>query len=422
MKKSKMVQVATSSVVKQLGCGSAISRQYSALQGRHSMTVLRPGMTYCQWRYLKRTVMPCGTLTKGFSNQSQSASQIVKLQERDSMKDVFERYHVLLCDSSFGPASIISFTSALCSSVYADLSWLPWLHRDNHIISYMQILMNGKTEELLAKPLYSQDHFEDIYNHIDQNFTEIPDGDCPSVLASLIYSGLDLKDPLVVKLLHRCYDAVPNLSVAQVRDSTHVLQSLGNRDFVFAGKLVSRLNELLGDEPQHVQFAIQDLCLANPVLAAYMSKEMVEKCVAAMLFKVQEKYPDLDIPTIGSCLRYVRKMGYRADRENLNKIKTLARASLDNIRDFNLLQSQHVAEIGHNAKRLGCYTGDIVDRLQARSLQLLRDPDSNLTVADVTNLLFAFSRDSSPAILKVNIVLFMKKPYCKVLYRRCRHT
>lgn len=320
----------------------------------------------------------------------------------ESMDDVFERYLMLLEEGNFKPESFADFSSSLCSAVYAGLGWLPWLHSDNHIISFMQILMNRRTENLLREPLYNHRHFQSIYNHIDQNVSQIPRKDCPLVLLTLIYSGLDQEDLLVTKLLGQCYEAVPELDIAQLRDLTHVLQSLGGRDFLLAEKIISRMDEIFRSHPQDIQFEIRDLCVSNPVLAAYMSTELVEKCASAMLFKIQEKSPDFDTITIGCSFRYARKMSYRVGPETLGKIKMLAKEALDKFRDFDRLQSYQIAEICHNAKRLGCYTGDVMEKMQERSLELLRDTSGNLHIRDITNLLFAFSRDSSPAVQKVN--------------------
>ena len=320
----------------------------------------------------------------------------------ESVNDVFERYHALLEGGKFKPESFADFSIALCSAVYSSLGWLPWLHIDNQIIAFMQILMNGKTGRLLTEPLYGHAHFGSIYAHVDRNVDQIPRKDCPSVLMSFIYSGLDQTDPLVTKLLGQCYEGVPEFDIGQIRDLTHVLQSLGGRDFILAEKLVSRMDELLRSHPRDIAFEIRDLCVSNPVLAVYMSRELLEKCVSAMLFKVQENSPNLDSLTIGCCFRYARKMSYRVSRENLTKIKVLGKEALDNFRDFEQLQSYHIAEICHNARRLGCYTGAVTEDLQKRSLQLLRGDSGSLHIRDLTNLLFAFSRDQSSEVKKVN--------------------
>ncbi|KAL8559753.1 hypothetical protein ACOMHN_002286 [Nucella lapillus] len=292
--------------------------------------------------------------------------------------------------------------------MYSSLRWLPWLHSENHFLSYLQILMNGKTSELLTEPLYSCQHFQRIYDHIERSVNEIPGKDCPAILLSLIYSGLDQTDALSVKLLNRCYDAVPEMNLQQLRDSTHLLQSFGNRDFVFAEKIVSRLKEVLSPSPENVQFEIRDLCVSNPVLGAYMSQELLETCISAMLFKAQEQSQSLDIPTIGCCFRYSRKMGFRAHRKNLTKFSDIAKSALDSFADYDRLQSHEIAEICHNAKRLGYYKGPVVDRMQQRSLELLRDSGSNLHIREITNLMFAFRRDISSDIKQEITELLLK--------------
>ena len=364
------------------------------------------GITYCQFRYWKKVVCAIaqhGSTREHLKGQSQMCTAALSAERPapESVNDVFERYHRLLEEGDFKPESFADFSTSLCLSVYASLGWLPWLHNDNHIISFMQILMNRRTDSLLREPLYSHKHFPAIYSHIDQNVGLIPRKDCPSVLLSLIYSGLDQEDPMVTKLLSQCYEAVPELDMVQLRDLTHILQSLGGRDFLLAEKVIARMNEIFHCDPQDIQFEIKDLCVSNPVLAVYMSSELLEKCVSAMLFKMQEKSPNFDSATIGCCFRYARKMSYRVGHEKLGKIKMLGKEALDNFTEFDHLQSYQIAEICHNAKRLGCYVGDITEGMQERSLELLRDASGKLCVRDITNLLFAFSRDTPEPILKV---------------------
>ncbi|XP_076470468.1 uncharacterized protein LOC143300581 [Babylonia areolata] len=354
------------------------------------------GITYSQWHHLRKAAISVSRpFHEHVRSQHETAASSTSSSMPEGAREVCEKYHSLLKTGEFKLESIVDFTSALCSAVYSSLRRLPWLHSENHIIAYLQILMNGRTTDLLAEPLYSCAYFQSICDHIECSVSEIPAKDCPSVLLSLLYSGLDQKDMVVAKLLSRCYDAVPEMNIQQVRDCAHLLQCLGNRDFVFAEKLVSRLNELLSHSPENAQFEIRDLCVSNPVLAAYMSQEMLERCIAAMLLKAQNQFPNLDMPTVGCCFRYSRKMGFRADRENLIKLSTLAKEVMDQFTDYSRLQSHQIAEVCHNAKRLGLYTGDVVDRMQERSLQLLRDSSGNLHIREITNLMFAFNRDTS---------------------------
>ena len=364
--------------------------------------------TFCQWRYWKRVAemqfhkswrdymtyqwtVPAAVLSTSARNGSSG-----------SVHDVLKQYYALLEKDAFSPEHIIDFTTALRSVVYANLGWVPWLHNDNHIIAFMQILMNSAIDDLLTTPLHSHAHFKHLYNHIDESMDQVPVVHCPSILLSLLYSGLDTEDPLVCKLLYRCHDATSKLNVHQLRDLSHILQTLGGKDFPLAEKVVSRLDDIFSQDPQTVDFEIKDLCVMNPVLAVYMSKGLLEKCASAMLVKVQQQSPLLDIFTIGCCFRYARKMRFRVNSETLNEIALLGKAALDDLGDLSHLQSYHIAEICHNARRLGLFSGDFVNRVQAHSLQLLRRAEQNLHIRDVTNILFAFSKDSPSSVKAVS--------------------
>ncbi|KAL8589915.1 hypothetical protein ACOMHN_024002 [Nucella lapillus] len=335
--------------------------------------------------------VPCvsNRWNRGAANYGQSKCS-------ESVTDVFERYQALLDRDSFHTKQVVQFTTALRSAVYSSLGWLPWLHTDNHIIAFMQILMNGKVVELLRNPLYDEEHFGDILRHLEMLVDELPREDCPSVLLSLLYSGLDRTEPIVGALLARCQDSAPVLNIQQLRDLTHILQSLGGRDFTLAQRIVSRLDHLVSRDTRNLEFEVRDLCVFSPVLAVFMSRRLLNKTSRALLGKLQQQGPDLDVFTMGSCFRYARKMKFRVNLETLEQIKFLAKASLDRLEDCGHLQSYHIAEICHNAKHLACFTGDIVDKVQARSLQLLRESEGELQIRDITNLLFAFSKTAAP--------------------------
>lgn len=282
------------------------------------------------------------------------------------------------------------------------------MHNHNHTISYMQMLMNDQIENLLKDPLYSSSQFDIIYKHISHNVDQVPLEDCPSLLISLLFSGLEQTDSLTRKLLARCHKAMPLLNIANLREMTHVLQCQQNRDFVLSEKIVQRLQEILRANPLDIDFDIQDLIFINPILASYMSQDMVDKCATAVLLKIKDGFEELDIDTIGGCFRYVRKMSHRSDREILSEIRDLAKMALDRFKDYSMLQSYHIAEVCHNAKRLGCYTEPIVSRIQDRSLALLRGQKGSVRIKDITNLLFAFTRSTSP-IVKQELIMLLEE-------------
>ncbi|XP_076449755.1 FAST kinase domain-containing protein 1, mitochondrial-like [Babylonia areolata] len=371
---------------------------YSTLVRRSLVSRGHPGLTFCQWRYL-RLHFGARTGVIQFVNSHQwstGKAKCTQSEHSESVADVLERYHTLLDRNSFHPECVTQFTTALRSAVYSNLHSLPWLHNDNHVIAFMQILMNGKIEDLLRKPLYDQEHFHSICQQIEQLSDLIPGHDCPSVLLSLLYSGVDRTEPVVHKLLARCHDAAPDLSVHQLRDLTHILQTLGGRDFHLAEKILSRLDELLSRDIKEVEFEVRDVCVSNPILAVYMSQDLLEKMAHAVLAKLHQQSPHIDAFTVGCIFRYARKMKFRVSSETLAKIRSVGKASLENLDDCSHLQSYHIAEICHNAKNLGCFSGEIVQKVQARSLELLRSKD--LHIRDVTNLLFAFSKTTDASM------------------------
>nr|KAG5709046.1 hypothetical protein BaRGS_004685 [Batillaria attramentaria] len=197
-----------------------------------------------------------------------------------------------------------------------------------------------------------------------------------------------------------CYDAVPSLDIGGLRDMTHILQSQQNRHFRLSEQIVQRLQEILMDDPLEIQFEIQDLIFINPILAAFMSPEMIDKCAVAILSKIKDTFHDLDMDTIGGCFRYARKMSHRVDQDRLIEIKDLAKMALEGYGTYDKLQSYHIAEVCHNAKRMGCYTGPMVEKIQARSLALLRGKEGEPRIKDITNLLFAFTRSTPSGIKK----------------------
>ncbi|KAK7115473.1 FAST kinase domain-containing protein 1, mitochondrial-like [Littorina saxatilis] len=388
-------QAVTVSVVRSGGRNRTAVDARHYFMGRNSARG-KSGISYSQWHFWRKAVSARDHLHPPFQVSTAlltTRSAAETSQAPESVNDVFERYSALLGAGNFRPESFIDFATSLCSAVYTGLSWLPWLHSDNRIIAFMQILMNDRNKDLLREPLYGHKHFQNIYDHIDRNVDHIPKQDCPSILLALLYSGLEKEDHLVIKLLGECYDAASMLNMHQLRDLTHVFQCLGGRDFALAEKIVCRMEEMLHPPTCEFQFEITDLCASNPVIAVYMSKGLLEKCVSAMLYKVQEKSPDLDVVTIGCCFRYARKMAFRVERENLTEIKVLGKAALDTFTNFEQFESYNIAEICHNAKRLGYYSGDVVEKMQKRSWELLRDEKSKVEIGDVTNLLFAFSRD-----------------------------
>jgi hypothetical protein len=101
----------------------------------------------------------------------------------------------------------------------------------------------------------------------------------------------------------------------------------------------------------------------------------------------------------------MRKMAYRMQQDNLNQTKSLGKEALARLTDsaYSAMKSQHIAEIAHNAKRLGCFSEPVVGKMQKRSLELLRDKSGSLQIHHMTNLLFAFSKDAPPEIKKVKL-------------------
>ncbi|XP_025116000.1 FAST kinase domain-containing protein 1, mitochondrial-like isoform X2 [Pomacea canaliculata] len=324
------------------------------------------------------------------------------------VNEVFNDYHSRLMNGGFTPESVVTFTGKLHSAMYADLGWLPWLHVENHIIAYMQILMNNQRNSLLRKTLYKHRHFEAIYNTIFRNLDEIPAEHCPSILLSLLHCGLDQSDPVVVVLLTKCYDFIPTADIPSLRKLTYIMQGLDSRNLLLAGKIVERLDKILKNNNfEDIDVAIDDICNTVPIIAAYMSSDLLKACVKVVLRKMNSS-SDLGINTVGTYLRFVCKVSFRISKNLLQEIRLAATKALDECQDFDLLESHHIAEVCHNAKRLGCYSGDLVTKMQIRSLDLLRGKQRPLHIRHITNLLFAFTQNSSSDIKKEITELLIK--------------
>lgn len=330
-----------------------------------------------------------------------SYSTSVAVETGKYTDNVFDLYHQLLVKGAFKPDMVIDFATTLRTAVYSDLHRLPWLHSYNNIISYMQILMNKRVDDLLTAPLYKHKHFELIYDHICRNMNHIPLEHCPGILVSLLFSGLEKTDPIVPWFLDRCYDFFPRANMKDLGDMTNILQSFNSKSFPFAEKIIQRLEELISSESETHLFSIIAMCTIHPVCGIYMSQSLSDRCVRAMLAKVQVEFHHLDIFTIGNLFYYVHKMRFHVNHKDLSEITKMAKTALDVFDDYNHLQSFHIAGIAHNAKRLGIYTGDVVNKIQARSLALLRGQEGPVQIRDITNLLYAFKRDISPSIKKV---------------------
>lgn len=321
------------------------------------------------------------------------------------VNEVFNDYHSRLMNGGFTPESVVTFTSKLHSAMYADLGWLPWLHVENHIIAYMQILMNNQRNSLLREMLYKHRHFEAIYNTIFRNLDKIPAEHCPSILLSLLHCGLDQADPVVVVLLTKCYDFIPTADIPSLRKLTHIMQGLDSRNLLLAGKIVERLDKILKNNNfEDIDVAIDDICKTVPIIAGYMSSDLLKACVKFVLQKMNSS-SNLGINTVGTYLRFFCKVSFRISKNLLQEIRLAAMKALDECQDFDFLESHHIAEVCHNAKRLGCFSGDLVTKMQIRSLDLLRGKQRPLNIRHITNLLFSFTQNSSSDIKKVPCLL-----------------
>lgn len=275
---------------------------------------------------------------------------------------------------------------------YDSLKHLPWLHKHNGSLAYMQLLMNDKLTTTMGGILESSG-FKYLLERVEDSLETLGTEDLTGTLLSCLWIGVEKHHSAIRSMFLEMHNRVEDMTLSQLLTVSDCLRALRRTDIVLIGKIVQRFVRLveLKDVKEISESDFSVIARLGTNVWNVHSNQATVRLSETTSDWLNQVESISDINVLSSYCRLAKR--FRTSQADgihiaMDKLEELV---IDN---SPRLHPYHIAEIAHSLKTSNQYAPGIADSLQRRSLELMRSGEVS-KIGEITNCCYALNRQLS---------------------------
>ncbi|CAL1532895.1 unnamed protein product, partial [Lymnaea stagnalis] len=240
----------------------------------------------------------CTPQTYAIKESKQRDEFLKTLSNCATADEILKQTGIILADGNLQKHHLPSLFTKFQTTVYANLSQ-PWLLDEDHLIR-KQLKMNFQSDQLL-RPYTQDQRFQQLLTALENFVPHMALDECLLILKALEYLEVTFDFPVVQQLYSKCSDSVANMSLHQLAQLSHCLQS-HPPDLQVMGKIADATKCLLTaqDKPD-LDFA--DICEIFRNIKYVVSTDLFLLCARKMLTRMENEPDKITLDMISqTCL------------------------------------------------------------------------------------------------------------------------